>query len=209
MSRQTIRKILRGQRHDTFRARQSSLDAWSLTLEAEWNAGCRVGAELWRRLKACGFGGSLRVVSEWATRRRRDEKLGHTGGAGLSARTIARSMTTERDTGSAQTALINAVIEKAVPALITAREALDRFHAMMRSKDKARLDPWIAMAAKTKLAVFAAGVEADRDAVAAAISTPWSSGQVEGKVNRLKAIKRQMYGRAKIDLLKARVMAPA
>ncbi|QHD70733.1 hypothetical protein GS397_26885 (plasmid) [Sphingobium yanoikuyae] len=60
-----------------------------------------------------------------------------------------------------------------------------------------------------QLAAFAAGVEADKDAVAAAISTPWSSGQVEGKVNRLKAIKRQMYGRAKIDLLKARVMAPA
>ena len=111
-------------------------------------------------------------------------------------------MTTERDTGSAQTALINAVIEKAVPALITAREALDRFHAMMRSKDKERLDPWIAMAAETKLAAFAAGVEADKDAIAAAISTPWSSGQVEGKVNRLKAIKRQMYGRAKIDLLR-------
>jgi transposase len=50
---------------------------------------------------------------------------------------------------------------------------------------------------------------ADKDAIAAAISTPWSSGQVEGKVNRLKAIKRQMYGRAKIDLLKARLMAPA
>jgi transposase len=118
-------------------------------------------------------------------------------------------MTTERDTGSAQTALINAEIEKAVPALITAREALDRFHAMMRSKDKARLDPWIAMAAETKLAAFAAGVEADKDAVAAAISMLWSSGQVEGKVNRSKAIKRQMYGRAKIDPLKARVMAPA
>jgi len=150
-----------------------------------------------------------RVVSEWATRRRRDEKLGHTSGAGLSARTIARSLTTERDTGSAQTALINAVIEKAVPALIAAREALDHFHAMMRSKEEARLDPWIAMAAETKLAVFAAGVEADKHAVAAAISTPRSSGQVEGKVNRVKAIKRQMYGRAKIDLLKARVMAPA
>jgi transposase len=198
VSRQTIRKVLRGQRHDTFRSRESSLDAWSLTLEAEWNAGCRIGAELWRRLKASGFAGSLRVVSEWATRRRRDEKLGHSGGAGLSARTIARSMTIERETGSAQTALINAVIEKAVPALITAREALDRFHAMMRSKDEARLDPWIAMAADTKLAAFAA-----------AIATPWSSGQVEGKINRLKAIKRQMFGRAKIDLLKARVMAPA
>ena len=64
------------------------------------------------------------------------------------------------------------------------------------------------MAAETKLAGFAAGIEADKNAVAAAISTPWSSDQVESKVTRLKAIKRQMYGRAKIDLLKARVMAP-
>jgi len=209
VSRQTIRKILRGQRHDTFRQRQSSLDAWSLTLEVEWNAGCRVGAELWRRLKASGFAGSLRVVSEWATRRRRDEKLGHTAGASLSARTIARSMTTERETGSAQTALINAVIERAVPALVIARDVLDRFHAMMRSNDETRLDPWIAMATDSKLAAFAAGVEADKDAVAAAISSPWSSGQVEGNITRLKSIKRQMYGRAKIDLLKARVMEPA
>jgi hypothetical protein len=92
VSRKTIRKILCGQRHDTFRTRQSSLDAWSLILEAEWNAGCEIAAELWRRLKASGFGRSIRVVSERATRRRRDEKLGHAGGAGLSARTIARSL---------------------------------------------------------------------------------------------------------------------
>ncbi|MBB4858778.1 transposase [Novosphingobium chloroacetimidivorans] len=46
VSRQTIRKVLCGQRHNTCRCRQSSLDAWSLTLEAEWAAGCRVGAEL-------------------------------------------------------------------------------------------------------------------------------------------------------------------
>ena len=209
VSRQTIRKILRGQHYDTFRSRQSSLDAWSLTLEAEWNAGCRVGAELWRRLKAAGFAGSLRVVGEWTTRRRRDEKLGHAAGASLSARAIARSMTTERETGSAQTAMVNTVIERAVPALVAARDVLDRFHAMMRSKDEARLDPWIATAAGSKLAAFAAGVEADKDAVAAAISSPWSSGQVEGNVTRLKSIKRQMYGRAKLDLLRARVMAPA
>jgi transposase len=92
VSRQTIRKILRGQRHDTFRNRQSSLDAWLLALEAEWNAGCRVAAELWRRLRASGFAGSLRVVSEWTTRRRRDEKLGLATGASMSARTIARSI---------------------------------------------------------------------------------------------------------------------
>jgi len=105
--------------------------------------------------------------------------------------------------------MINAVIERAVPALVAARDVLDRFHAMMRSKDVARLDPWITMAASSKLAAFAAGVEADKDAMAAAISSPWSSGQVEGTVNCLKSIKRQMYGRAKFDLLKARVMAPA
>jgi len=209
VSRQTIHKILRGQRHDTYRNRQSSLDAWSLALEAEWNAGCRVGAELWRRLKAPGFAGSLRVVSEWTTRRRRDEKLGHAAGASMSARTIARNMTTERETGSAQTAMVNALIERTVPALVAAHDVLDRFHAMMRSKDETRLDPWIATAASSKLAAFAAGVEADKDAVAAAISSPWSSGQVEGTVNRLKSIKRQMYGRAKLDLLKARIMAPA
>lgn len=209
VSRQTIRKILRGQRHDTFRNRQSSLDAWSLALEAEWSAGCGVGAELWRRLKVSGFAGSLRVVSEWTTRRRRDEKLGHAAGALMSACTIARSMTIERETGSAQTAMVNALIERTVPALVAAGDVLDRFHAMMRSKDEARLDPWIATATSSKLAAFAAGVEADKDAVAAAISSPWSSGQVEATVNHLKSIKRPMYFSAKLDLLKARIMSPA
>ena len=49
----------------------------------------------------------------------------------------------------------------------------------------------------------------DRAAVAAAITNAWSNGQTEGQITRLKLIKRQMYGRAKIDLLKARVMVPA
>lgn len=99
--------------------------------------------------------------------------------------------------------------QTAVPELIAARDLMDRFHAMMRSNDAARLEPWIVAAKGGKLASFAAGVEADRDAVAAAITEPWSSGQVEGKVNRLKLIKRQMYGRANLDLLKARLMAAA
>lgn len=72
---------------------------------------------------------------------------------------------------------------------------MDRFPAMMRSNDVDRLEPWIASAKEGNLASFAAGVEADRDAVAAAITEPWSSGQVEGKVNRLKLIKRQMWSR--------------
>ena len=61
ISRQTIRKVLRGQRHDTFRTRWKPLDARSVNLEAEGSGGCRIGVELWRWLKASGFGGSLRV----------------------------------------------------------------------------------------------------------------------------------------------------
>jgi transposase len=55
------------------------------------------------------------------------------------------------------------------------------------------------------LRAFAAGLKADDAAVRAALSLSWSNGQVEGQVNRLKLLNRQMYGRAKFDLLQARV----
>ena len=53
---------------------------------------------------------------------------------------------------------------------------------------------------------FAAGIRRDYDAVKAAASTAWSNGPVEGQVNRLKFIKRQMFGRANFDLLRRRVL---
>ena len=59
------------------------------------------------------------------------------------------------------------------------------------------------------LASFARGIVNDEAAVRAAITEPWSNGQTEGQVNRLKVIKRQMYGRAKIDLLEARLIGSA
>ena len=52
------------------------------------------------------------------------------------------------------------------------------------------------------------GLKADLSAVRAAFTSQWSSGQVEGQVNRLKFLKRQMYGRAKLDLLRVRVLHP-
>jgi transposase len=53
---------------------------------------------------------------------------------------------------------------------------------------------------------FAASLERDRAAVELAIASQWSSGQVEGQINRLKLIKRMMYGRGKLDLLRKRVV---
>ena len=59
-----------------------------------------------------------------------------------------------------------------------------------------------------KLHSFALGLRQDYDAVKAALTYDWSNGQVEGQVNRLKAIKHQMYGRANFDLLRQKVLGP-
>lgn len=96
-SRKLVRQVIRGERHDIFRTRQSSLDQHLPWLDDQWAAGCRNCAELWRRLKARGFRGSLRVVAEWATRRRRVEKADAQNLHRIpSARTIARLMTIGR-----------------------------------------------------------------------------------------------------------------
>lgn len=53
---------------------------------------------------------------------------------------------------------------------------------------------------------FVSGLKKDLAAVTAGVTLPWSNGPTEGHINRLKQIKRQMYGRAKLDLLKRRIM---
>ncbi len=74
------------------------------------------------------------------------------------------------------------------------------------------LNTWLADARRSgvrALETFAVGLEQDGAAIQAAITTPWSSGQAEGQITRLKLIKRQMYGRASFDLLRRRVLLAA
>lgn len=59
---------------------------------------------------------------------------------------------------------------------------------------------------RAEMRSFATGIQQDYVAVAAALVYEWSNGQVEGQINKLKLLKRQMYGRAKLDLLKARLL---
>ena len=66
----------------------------------------------------------------------------------------------------------------------------------------------VAADAPAEMRRFAAGLKPDLTAVKAALSLPWSNGQTEGQVNRLKRIKRQMYGRASFDLLRHRILLP-
>jgi transposase len=206
-SRGLVRKILRGLRADLFRTRESSLEIHLPWLEAQWSAGSRNGAELWRRLRAHGFRGSLRVVTEWATRRRRAEK---TDSSPLSrtpsARTITRLLTVGRDGLSRSETVTVAAIEAAVPQLVEAREVIGAFQSMVRRRSLADLGPWLARARSSLVASFAAGVTKDMAAVQAALSMPWSNGQTEGQITKLKLVKRMMYGRGKIDMLQARVI---
>ena len=81
-SRGLVRKILRGERSDVFRTRQSSLDPYLPRLDAE-------GAALWRDLRRRGFKGSLRVVSEWAGRRKRAERAAQAHARHWRARSLA------------------------------------------------------------------------------------------------------------------------
>jgi len=209
-SRGLVRQIIRGHRTDVFRVRLSTLDAYLPWLDAQWAGGCRKGAELWRRMKTRGFHGSARVVSEWATRRRRAEKASDQNLQKVpSARTIARLMTMARDHLSKADSVTVAAIEAGVVALVEARRLIERFHTMIRTKIEADLEPWIVAASTSLLASFAAGIAKSKAAVRAAITQPWSNGQTEGQVNKLKMVKRQMYGRAKIDLLEARLIGAA
>lgn len=206
-SRKLVRQVVRGERHDVFRTRQSPLDPHLPWLDDQWASGCRNGAELWRRLTARGFRGSLRVISEWATRRRRAEKTdAQTLQRIPSARTIARLMTIGRDLLTKAETVTVAALESGAPTLVEAREIIAEFHLMVRRKVDAGLTPWIERARASLVASFANGVAKDEAAVRAAITSPWSNGQTEGQITRLKLVRRQMYGRGKIDLLQARLI---
>ena len=115
-SRGMVRQVVRGERSDVFRLRQSSLELYLPWLDEQWVAGCRNGAELWRLLRARGFNGSLRVVTEWATRRRRAEKVDAENLQRIpSARTIARLMTIGRNRLSKAETVTIVAIEAGIP----------------------------------------------------------------------------------------------
>ena len=88
----------------------------------------------------------------------------------------------------------------------------EEFAGLLRAREPGRLDPWLARARDGPLPAFrgfAESLTTDEAAVRAAATLPWSTGPVEGQINRLKTLKRQMYGRAKLDLLGRRFLLAA
>lgn len=92
------------------------------------------------------------------------------------------------------------------PKLAATVEMAKRLNRLLRKKGSDSIQDVLAAAADTLLAGFAAGLGRDQAAVQAALDLPWTTSPVEGQVNRIKTIKRSMYGRAGFDLLRTRVL---
>jgi hypothetical protein len=98
-------------------------------------------------------------------------------------------MTIGRDTLSKAKTVTVAAVEAGVPTLVEAREIIAEFHMMIRRKTAADLTSWIERARISLVASFGSGVLKDEAAVRAAITLPWSNGQTEGQITRLKLVR--------------------
>ena len=110
--------------------------------------------------------------------------------------------------GEADRRFVVALLNRS-PVIIATVGLICRFTTMVKERMADAFEGWLREAEDSALATFAAGLRRDEDAVRAALTEAWSNGQGEGQVNRLKVIKREMYGRAGFDLLRGRVLAHA
>jgi transposase len=233
MSRCAVRRYLRCETCPDWnpgRARKSQLDVHREWIDARLD-GNPNALELHRQLTAMGFRGSYGSVRRYVAKRLRaaGKKRQRAGLAAVKnrGRTDAAATSTVRRPSAKQLSFEwvrrpeNRKAEEqahldAVRAgsdeLASALELADEFAALIRKQSQGTLSDWLAKAESTtcpELRQFAKGIRRDEAAVLTALTEPWSNGPVEGHVNRLKTIKRQMYGRAGFMLLRARVLRAA
>ncbi len=230
LSRKTIMRWLRAgafPERQIAIGRQTSLTPHADYLKTRWHAGCHNVTQLWRELHdERGFHGGLTTVLAWARTHLRQDLRGTTEESEAS-RTTATASRSAKSRPSCHPSsrraawLLTAPSERlkapelryveavctASPALATVHELAMEFRRILDTHDPNALTPWLNAAERSELRSLAAGLRRDRDAVLAAILFRWSNGQVEGQVNRLKLIKRTMYGKAGFQLLRRRVLA--
>jgi transposase len=183
-------------------------------LRKRWSEGCHNRLQLWKELQTQGYRGSYSSVHRALARfphPRQGRAIAPRSGEAprLSASQAAWLLVRPAEDLTAQEeAKRTALCEKCSAAAI-AYPLSQRFGQMVRARQAEKLDLWFTEAAASTVAElrnFAASLRRDEPAVRAALTLPWSNGQVEGQVNRLKTIKRQMYGRGHFDLLRRRVL---
>jgi transposase len=222
LSLKTVRRYCRQDHCPDWKSgqrRRTRLDTFTDRIEQWMAAGGRNAAELFRELRAQGC-----VIGYDAVRRFVSHRLGSLHRPGPrkapcvppppprpSARQLSFELLKRAEKREAEE---QARVDR-LRACPTLREALclaESFAALVRKQATLSFSDWLAQVEQSgcvELKGFATGLRQDEAAVRAALTTRWSNGPVEGQVNRLKVIKRQMYGRAGLRLLRARVVNAA
>jgi transposase len=204
----------------------SVLNPYKPYLLERWNAGCHTGMQLFRELQQRGYPGSYARVAAYARQLRQAQGLppAHRRPRQTLPTVVeppCQPLTPRRatwlvlrreahrtDAEVHQLAQLHAQAPEVAEAIDLAQD----FVQLVRQRQPERLDPWLQRATTSALEAlqrFATGLREDYEAVKAGVTLPWSTGPVEGHINRLKMLKRQMFGRARLALLGRRfVRAP-
>lgn len=193
-------------------------------LARRWAEGCTVATRLFTEIKRLGYTGCYTHLARFVASWRRREEDGATGCSKPPGQPLPRDPTTGRPlsplTAAAlcikprtqltarQTAIVD-IMKTASPEFASMRQLAMRFRGILRGGSAEKLDRWCENARRSGIDAmrrFARTLQRDRDAVHNALTMPWSNGQTEGQISRLKTLKRAMYGRAGADLLRARLL---
>lgn len=207
------------------RPRRTVLTPYEPYLRMRWEAGCQNAAVLWRELRAQGFTGTesfvRQQVGRWrvtpgqpgkparASRTARGRPALPPPVRVVSPRQAVWLFLREEDDLTASQCAYRAELLRCCPDIATALPLVEAFRRLVRAHDPPALVAWLRAAETSDLREFhefAAGLRRDYGAVEAAVTSEWSSGQVEGQVTRLKLVKRSMYGRAGFPLLRQRFL---
>jgi transposase len=221
MNRATVRRFVQAESFPERACRRVPRRTDQVTdfLQRRWKEGCRNAVRLFDELKAQGFDGSYYMVRRRLARWRRQAASAATGGVAevpprkpFSPRQIVWLLLKPEPELTEAERVLRAGVEQHRD-LRDAAEIGRQFREMVRTRHAEAWNDWSRQAQQetipSELRSFAKGLQDDQAAVQEALRSPWSNGQVEGQVNRLKTLKRQMYGRAKFDLLRRRFLRAA
>ena len=209
----TIRRWLRAgqfpERKPAHR-RPAKVNGFADYLKQRWNEGCHNATRLFQEIRDKGYAGKRSMVARFVSSWR---KTGKPTSPQLPQRIAPKhaailATSAPDPLSEQQQTLFDRIVAQCPDAMLLRNLSLD-FRQALTGSEGWRVEAWIEVAKQCQygpLVRLAYGLQKDMSAVRAAVESPWSTGQVEGQINRLKMIKRQMYGRAGFDLLRARVL---
>jgi transposase len=213
IERKTIRRWLRRgefpERKPPHR-RPPKVSEFGAYLEQRWNEGCHNASRLYHEIREKGYSGKRAMVARFVAGWRKTGKTARPNAPErISPKHAAILVTRSADQMRDEQQRLFDRIAGQCPDVVVLRQIALSFRAALTAEDSTHLRRWIEGAKRSEfghVVRFAYGLQKDISAVSAAVDTSWSTGQVEGQINRLKMIKRQMYGRAGFELLRARVL---